>query len=171
MSNFKLGPVQITIGGNDMGKTEGGVTVALTESSVPLHTDQDGETPVDEIITGTSITVTGNLAENTLDNIATLAKTSVVSDASDPQKQKVEVGANVGYSLFANAVEVVLKPYDGGVVSTNANDWLTIPKAGIKFNGNLQYDLKTQRVIGFTITGYPDANGVLAIFGDMTATP
>lgn len=167
-SNFQLGPCKIEYGGEDLGNTNGGVTVTIEESYASLTTDQNGENPVDEQCTGTSVTVEGALADITLDNIASLFKTTVVGTAGSAQK--VEIKANVGTSLLANSNEMVIKPYVNGTVTTDPNDYITIHNAGFKASASMAYNATDQRVINFTATGYPNADGVIVTFGDVTAT-
>lgn len=163
MPEFQLGPCQIynNTDGADLGKTYGGVTVAVEESSVVLNTDQDGETPVDEQIVGTTVTVTANLAEITLANLAFALKTSVASN-------QVKIIPNVGTSLFSNSKEIVIKPYVNGVVTTDQTKMILIPKAGIKATIDMSYNASDQRAIALTLTGYPDSSlsgSPCAVFG------
>ena len=168
MSNYQLGPCKIEYpAGTDLGKTHGGVTVTVEEQFAPLHTDQDGENPVDEYITGTLVTVEGNLAEITLENMAKLFKTTVITAET---KKKVEIKPNVGTSLLAESDVLIIKPYDGGTVSANANDWITLHHAGMRASTSLSYTTSDQRAIAFTATGFPDtATGLIATFGDTSA--
>jgi hypothetical protein len=167
MANYELSPCQIEIDGSDMGKTEGGVTLEVTEETAALHTDQDGTTPVDEQVTGTIMRVTGKLAEITLANIATLTKQTRVTDGT---KQKVDISTNVGTSLLTNAKVLVLKPYVSGVVTTDANKFITLHQAGIKANLSMVYNRSDQRVLAFEATGYADSTGLIGTFGDTTAS-
>jgi hypothetical protein len=151
---YELGPCQIynNTDSTDLGKTNGGVTVSVEESTVALTTDQDGETPVDEQITGTTVTVECNLADITLSNLAFALKTSPTA-----VNGHVKVITNVGTSLLSNAKEISIRPYENGAVTTNKDRMLLIPKAGIKANMGMNYDSSNQRVIALTLTGYPDA--------------
>lgn len=150
--NYQLGPCEIVdnTSGRSLGRTNGGVSLKIEETSVTLHTDQDGETPVDEVITGTTVTIEANLAEITLENIAFMMKTTVVNN-------QVKIAPNVGTSLFANSRELCLKPYVQGAVTTDEKQMILIPRAGIKATPNMQYNARDQRVIAFTATGYPDS--------------
>lgn len=165
MSNYQLGPCQIEYpAGTDLGKTFGGITVTVEESFAPIQTDQDGENPVDEYITGTMVTIEGSLAEITLENLAKMFKQSVTTDGD---KEKVEIKPNVGTSLLSESDAMVIKPYDGGSVSNNANDYITLLHAGLRANTSLSFNSSDQRTIGFTATGFPDtSSGVIAVFGD-----
>jgi hypothetical protein len=168
VTDYALGPCQIEYGGEDLGKTNGGVTLTVEETFAPLNTDQDGESPVDESITGTNVTIEGSLAEITLDNFASLYKTDVVGSAGGPQK--VVIKPNVGTSLVANSAVLIVKPYAQGVVTTDKNKWITLHKAGFKATAALTFNATDQRTIAFTATGYPDDDGNILTFGDTAAT-
>jgi len=167
MSDYKLGPCYIEYKGADLGKTEGGITVNMSNAFVELKTDQDGETPVDEQIVGTFIKVSGSLAAITIENLAAILHEDITTDGT---KKKIEIKPNVGTSLMDEGGQMIIKPYEAGVVGTNANDWLTIHKAGMKASADLVYNRSDQRVIAFEAVGYPDSNGIIATFGDITAT-
>jgi len=167
MANYELSPCQINYKGSDLGRTNGGVTLTLSQSGVTLNTDQDGETPVDEYIVGTDVRVSGNLADIELDNIANIMNETKVTDGT---KEKVEINTNVGTSLLDNGGELILKPYVNGSVTTDQNKWITLHNAGIKATAEMQYDMSNQRVIAFEATGYADSTGLIATFGDTTAT-
>ena len=165
MRNYYLGPCQIIFKGSDLGKTEGGVRVTGTQTTAELHTDQDGETPVDEYKTGTKISVTGSLAEITLENFASMFHTTVQSSDT---KQKVEVSPGTGTSLFDQGGRLVIKPYVAGVVTTDKNKWITLHQAGMKANIDLAYNRSDQQVMAFEAVGYPDSDSLIATFGDTT---
>jgi len=158
MSDYQLGPCQLynNTDGRDLGKTEGGVTLNIEESYQTLNTDQDGETPVDESITGTTVTIEANLANISLDNIAFSLKQTVKSDGDG--SNYVAVTPNSGTSLLSNSKEICLKPYVDGVATTDESNMILMPKAGIRASLGLQYDDSNQRIINFTMTGYPDSS-------------
>jgi hypothetical protein len=68
-----------------------------------------------------------------------------------------------------NAKKIVIKPYEDGAPTTDANKWITLFKAGIRAATELTYDEETQRVLAFEATGYADDNSNIACFGDDTA--
>ncbi|RLE61935.1 MAG: hypothetical protein DRJ47_11480 [Thermoprotei archaeon] len=168
MSDYQLGPCKVEIDGADMGKTEGGVTLTINDSSVVLHTDQDGETPVDEVITGKTVTVTGALSEVTLEHIATVLNASVTGAGAS---KKIEITPGVGTSLLSNSVQMILTPYVDGSPSSAANDKITIHKAGLKAAIDMAYNRSDQRVVNFEAVGYPDSSqsDVIITFGDTAA--
>ncbi len=155
-------PLDVTHLFDIMGKTQGGITFTVSESKQALHTDQDGETPVDESITGTSATVEANLAEITLENIAFAHKTEVYGTTGS---RRVEIKPNVGQSLLAVAKKVLIIPYAGATVSNDVEELITLPKAGIAAVEELQFDNSTQQVLRIQFNGYPDTNGNIAVFG------
>ena len=173
MANYELGPCQIlytdvdgSSGGLvDLGKTFGGVKVTIEESSQQLKTDQSGETPEDDMITGTVVKVSAALADISLENMAFMLKGSVETETT---KKKVVIVPNAGTSLMTNAKKLVIKPYVSGIPTTDANKWITLFKAGIRAQLDLTYDASTQRVIKFEATGYPDDNTEIGCFGDDT---
>ena len=167
MSNYYLGPCQIIFKGSDLGKTEGGVRVTAGQTSVELHTDQDGETPVDEYKTGTTVGVSGNLAEITLANFAFMFHTTVITDGT---KQKVLVVPGTGTSLKDQGGILIVKPYVAGAVTALANKWITLHSAGMKCTIDLAFNRSDQQVMAFEAVGYPDSNSIIATFGDQTAT-
>ncbi len=166
MSDYRLGPCYISFKGSDLGKTEGGVNVTLSNTFQMLHTDQDGETPVDEYITGTDVKVAGSLAQITLDNIAAIMNETLEESGG---KQKVEISPNVGTSLLDNGGELIIKPYVNGIVTTDQNLWITLHNAGMKAQADLAFNRNDQQVIKFEAVGYPDSStSLIATFGDTT---
>lgn len=165
MADYQLSPCQISYKGNDLGKTQGGVTLTMSQTSVTLNTDQDGETPVDEQITGTDVRITGNLADISLSNIANIMNESVTTGSNG---EKMEVYTNVGTSLLDNGGELILKPYVNGSVTSDANKFVTLHNAGMKSTAEMAYNMSDQRTLSFEAIAYADSNGLTATFGDTT---
>lgn len=65
--------------------------------------------------------------------------------------------------------KLVIKPTDP---EATANDWITIPLAGVITDPELTYNSDNERVYNITFVGYPDmdSDGDLYILGDETAT-
>lgn len=152
-----------------LGDTFGGVNLTVEESFKTINTDQAGTVPVDEFITGMTPKISAKLANITLENLAFMLKGTI--ETSDTHKRLL-LTAHAGYSLMTNAIYLQLRPYVNGAESTDENDWITLPKAGIKATANLVYDNETQRVIQFDATGYPDASrsNAVIILGNVTLT-
>jgi len=169
MANYELGPCQLynNTDSEDLGKTMGGVTLNINEAYQTLNTDQDGDTPVDESITGTTVTAECNLADISHANLAFALKQSVVTTNGS----MVEISTNSGTSLLDNSKEICIKPYKDGAATTTESEMILIPKAGIRANISMSYDSDTQRVIALTLTGYPDSSltGLSNISGEPCA--
>ena len=145
-----------------LGKTYGGITLNMAESTQKIQTDQDGETPVDESITGTEATVEASLADYDLETFAFIHKTTV--QGTSPSRC-VEIGANVGTSLMENYVKAVIVPYVNNTLEDDVETYITMPKAGITASESLTYDATTQQVIKVTLKSYPDSNQNILILG------
>ena len=154
----------ITYYGSGLGKTFGGVTISVNETSQDLKTDQDGETPVDSRITGTTVDMTVSLADLNLENFALGFKQSITGS---PPSRRVAVKPNVGYSTQANAKMTHIFPYAGGtsVIDTNVEHQYTIPSAGLIAATELAFDATTQRAIKVSFKGFPDAASEVLIVG------
>jgi hypothetical protein len=145
-----------------LGDTLGGITYTTEETSQQLKTDQAGETPVDEVITGLKATIEANIAEITLDNLAMLYKTTVEGASGS---QRVELKSQVGYSNLTNAKKAIIIPYDGADLSTDVEDLITFVQAGIVTTGSRTFDGSNQQVIKLTMTGYPDSSQIVVVLG------
>ncbi len=145
-----------------LGDTLGGITYTTEETSQQLKTDQAGETPVDEVITGLKATIEANLAEITLSNIAMIYKTTVQGSGSS---RRVELKSQVGYSNLDNAKKAIIIPYDGADLSDDVEDLITFMQAGIVASGSRTYDGSNQQVIKLTMTGYPDDDDIVVVLG------
>jgi hypothetical protein len=145
-----------------LGDTLGGITYTTEETSQQLKTDQAGETPVDEVITGLKASIEANLAEITLDNIAMLYKTTVEGSGTS---RRVELKSQVGYSNLTNAKKAIIIPYDGADLSDDVEDLITFVQAGIVASGSRTFDGSNQQVIKLTMTGYPDSSQIVVVLG------
>lgn len=79
--NVKLGVCNVLFDGVDLGFTKGGVEVEVATSTKEVMVDQMGETPIDEIIMGRTVSATVPLAETTLENlVAIMPGSELISD-------------------------------------------------------------------------------------------
>jgi len=79
--NVKLGVCNVLFDGVNLGYTKGGVEVEVATSTYEVTVDQFGETPIGELITGRTVTVTVPLAETTLENlVAIMPGAELISD-------------------------------------------------------------------------------------------
>lgn len=69
-NNVKLGVCTVFFDGNDLGFTKGGVEVEVASTTHQVKVDQLGDTPINELITGRTVTAKVPMAETTLANLA-----------------------------------------------------------------------------------------------------
>lgn len=156
--------IAITYYASGLGKTFGGVTISINETSQDLKTDQDGETPVDSRVTGTTVEMVANLADMKLENFSLGFKQDITGVAPN---RRVAVKPNVGYSTQDNAKMTHIFPYAGGTdtLDTNIEHQYTIPSAGLLAATELGFDATSQRSIKITFKGFPDASDEILIVG------
>lgn len=153
---LELGPAQIKWGTSgsevDLGKTLGGVTVRMSDSSVDLKSDQFGESAEDTILTGTTVEVECPFAEMSYDLLGKiLFQSSIGSDAS-----KGFTGENnVGTSLLTNSASLLVIKYENGSPSTNIADTIHFPAAAPLPNVELSFDATNQRVATAVFKCFP----------------
>jgi hypothetical protein len=166
--NISLGTCSVTYNSVDLGLTIGGVEVEVTTETHETKVDQFGETVVGEIITGRNIMAKVPMAETTLDNlVAIMPGATKTIDGTDPTTIKVEVATGVGTSLFATAKVLVLHPIAN--LAGDLSEDLTIPLAATPGGINFAYRLDQERVYVADFKGYPNATGLLFVYGDQSA--
>lgn len=110
--NVKLGPCKITYDGVDLGYTKGGVEVTVETSTYEVTVDQFGEAPIDEYITGRTVTVSAPLAETTKENLERIMPgASVVNEGGAYATGEIAVNTNPSDSetLTINGVTYTFK--------------------------------------------------------------
>lgn len=174
-TNVKLGVCKVFFGGVDLGFTKGGVEVTVETETHEVQVDQYGNTPIDEYITGRTVSVSVPLAETTLDNlVAVMPGAKLVTDVTT-STTKVLVPTGVGAKLINFAKELILVPKGvNGVL--DYNDAVRIPKAATPGAMTFAYKLDEERVFNCNFKGYPviegvapNANEVLYQVGKVTA--
>lgn len=110
--NVKLGPCKITYDGVDLGYTKGGVEVTVETSTYEVTVDQFGEAPIDEYITGRTVTVSAPLAETTKENLERIMPgASLVNDGAVAASGEIAVNTNptADETLTINGVTYTFK--------------------------------------------------------------
>lgn len=176
-SDIKVGPLEITIedwdgAGNDLvigpDDQDGPATVTITTQMFPKMT-QKSVYPCGFSRQGQEIRVTLSLNTYGIEEFAFFTQNPVIVDGTTATKKKAE-GKDLTGDIPSN-YNIILKPVtDGGVPSTNANEWITLP-AGTLIDQSLAmtFSKDSQVNIPVEIYGAPDANGVRYIRGDVTA--
>lgn len=110
--NVKLGPCKITYDKVDLGYTKGGVEVTVETSTYSVTVDQFGEAPIDEYITGRTVTVSAPLAETTKQNLQRIMPgANIIKEGAAKAKGKITVNTNPSDSetLTVNGVVYTFK--------------------------------------------------------------
>lgn len=116
---IRLGAADVTFDGTDLGATKGGVEVEVTTEKYTVKADQTGETPLKDIITGTTVTITVPMAETNLTKLQTMLPQSVLQSASGSTPTGWQTNNVAGYSVADTSVDI----------DTGTND----PEAGQTF--------------------------------------
>jgi hypothetical protein len=172
--NVPIGPATVEYGdGVDVvvfDITKGGIQFQSTTSKQDTTVDQYGDTIVKSITKGGTAQVTVPFALHDLEKLsAVIPNSDYVEDGMDSTKKKITVKSQAGFDLLGAAKKLIIKPTSAG---TTANDWVTIPLAGVITDPQYTYDSDSERVSNITFTAFPDldADGALYILGDETAT-
>jgi len=169
IENIQLGTCKVMLDGNDMGLTIGGVDVSVTTTTRETTVDQYGDTVVKEFIQGRNVSVSARFAETTLENlVALMPGATLVTDATDETKKRVDVDTGIGKDLVKSAKPLTLHPID--LPDEDKSQDFTIFKASTP--GGMEYSFKKddERVFNAEFKGYPNAEGKLFSVGDPTAT-
>ena len=152
-----LGPCIVIYDGVDLGRTFGGCTFRYSETDAPVHEDQQGTDPVDDINVGSPVSVDVPLSRMTT---ATLAALLAGASGSGTSGTTMTVRGATGTSRYDRAKELILKPVLlSGVADPDTDKWLHVFKASPMGNYEFQYDNSTQRAYMHTFVGYPDQVG------------
>lgn len=153
--NVKLGVCRITFDGIDLGYTKGGVEVMVTTETRKTEVDQFGKSPISETIMGRECMVKAPLAETTLDNlILIMPGATLVTDATNPLKRRVDVTNAVGTNLLDIAKVLVLHPQS--VADTDTTQDFNIPLAATAGQMSFAYKLDDERIFNAEFTAYPN---------------
>ena len=143
------------------------LTIEPTLTTSPLNSLASSD-PVDYIQTAVSVKITIGIADMDI-KAQILAMCCKATVAVDGAKRKVVAYDQAGTRSIGR--KIIIKPYDGLLPSSNANDWFTIPNGKITdLSGtSLAYGLQTQQEIKVSFMAVPDSTGAKYIVGDETA--
>ncbi len=143
-------------------------TLTLEDMLMELKT-QASDAAADKILTGLNVKVEISVGEMNLEFFRRATNPMrYVQDTVDPLKRKIEYGDLTG--LRVPKFQVLLKLYEGGIPTTNRDNWFTLLNAGIETMATLTLSKTDQMEYKMTIVGYPDpVTGVKIIRGDITA--
>lgn len=166
----KLGPCNATFDSTDLGLTKGGVEVEITTSRHEVVVDQFGTTAINDIITGRQGLVRVPMAETDLNKLmVVIPGSTLVRDALEPTKMKLEIPTAVGVSLIESAKELILHPKH--LPASDKSEDVTIPLCSPAGDLSFAFNVENERVYAIEFRMYPDEDtGLLAILGDSSVT-
>ncbi|KAA0573364.1 hypothetical protein [Azospirillum sp. Sh1] len=166
--DISLGVCDVTFDGIDLGSTKGGVEVSIKTSNYEVKADQLGDTPVKDVITGTTVEVKVPMLETNLTKLKSVMPQAVGIGTSGSEVG-VEIRSGVNIDLLDLAAELKLHPT--GVDASYTKDDFTAFKAAPLPNFTFKYETGSERVYEVTFKCYPDtsANNKIAAFGKPTA--
>jgi hypothetical protein len=168
-----MSAAQLTVGGTDIGATDGGIKFTPVMGIKKVFVDQSSM-PVRHFITQEEAGLTANLTEYNLTKMNLVMAGHTYTLDSGATKKKIEVGG--GQISTANYVELVVTPItDGsGTISTDANLKITIYKCIPVKHPELSFMKDGVRYIPVQFDAIADstkaAGKQLYLLGDSTAT-
>lgn len=152
INNGRMSAARLTYGGVNIGHTTGGVSFNYEPSTEDLIFDQYGDTPVDKILTGENVQIVANLAEPVVGVLNSVIPGGLHALGSGGER--LGVGRDAGYSLRADAKQLVLHPYDKADDDTDED--VVIYKAVVAEAVELNYEVNGQRVFEVTFQALVD---------------
>lgn len=170
--NVPIGPAVVEYGETPtlFDITKGGIQFSASTTSQDVKVDQYGDSTVKSIMKGRSAQVTVPFALHDLEKLSEVIPNSeLVTDGTEPEKQKIIVKSNAGFDMMAAAQKLVVKPTDP---NATPSDYITLPIAGAVADPEYTYNADNERVVNITFTAFPDVanDGVLYVLGDESAT-
>lgn len=110
--NVKMGICSIFYKGQDLGYTQGGVTVTVTTNTHKTNVDQFGQTTVNETIMSRDVSVKTPLVETTIDNLVkTMPGATLTGTGGSPATGKITVATlpTDGDTLTVNGIVFTFK--------------------------------------------------------------
>lgn len=160
-TNVKLGVCKITLGGEDLGFTKGGVEVTVETESHVISVDQLGSTPISEYITGRTCNVTVPLAETTLDHLVAIMPGAL--KVGTGATAHAEVSTGVGTEL--RDIAKVLRLHPQGLPASDKSEDFVIPLAGTTGGLTFAYRLDEERIFNVEFKAYANDAGKLFYVG------
>ena len=161
-ASIMLSPCNVLYGADNLGFTIGGVQVDIKTEYVNIHVDEFGGPRDDDVIKRKILTVTCGFAESDIAMISkSLASAGTYSDASS-----LTITSGNGLSVKTTAKQLTLHPiYD---TSLNYYDDIVIPLASLSGDISFAYRTDTVRVFSTKFMCYPDVDGRLCYFGELS---
>lgn len=169
-TGFSLEQIKSGVGG-DLGKTEGGIEVTKEISSQEIATDQTGTAPIDEIVTGVSVSAAMSLLEMTADKWAlVVGEVSGSNFTPAGGTQVTGMGtARIFQSLFNLGGELNLHPVEKDAADLSA-DITFVNCAPLPESYNFSSEETSKMAVSFKalIDSRLDSRVNMMVYGDAT---
>lgn len=177
VGNGRVGPCGVFTGvsyATDLGGTKDPSVVGFSFDHQEITFEQTGTKAVDLVRTGFEAILKSSIGEVANRNALLLGfpGDEIVGDESS---WKIELNGNIGQQALRDSLTtpVQLRPYAGGIPSTDPRTYITAPKGYFVVDGDAYaVGLGGQVKLGFQIRCLPDTgnNNVRLIIGDPDAT-
>lgn len=164
IADMEIGPAQVLFGGVDLGWTLGGITISSNDTYADIKADQHGTTVLDKVNTGTEVSVSMPFAELSHSLLATITQETMVEEGGGGSGVRTTVGTRAGCRLRENGQELILKPLDCGVPTTDQNKWYTFYIVAFEASIEETFDPESQRIWQATAHAFPDPDNDMRIF-------
>lgn len=147
------GPCNIVFNGVNMGHTLDGVDFEADREFTKVMVDKYGSTPIDFVLNGTTATIKFKLAQMNWPQL-NMAMPETSSYDGSGTNDRVDLGADAGYSLRTDSATLVIHPIKNA--ATDYTDDITIYKAVSTEPITLPYKVDEQQVVEITMTALVD---------------
>jgi hypothetical protein len=151
----------------------GSIDISIKQTWADLLAEQLGKTRANAVLVGVEVEIEVPFREISLDNFSScLSCVQLITDSTDPTKQRLEVRASIGTDLASNAVALKIVPIINGVETADLKKIFFADKAGL-YTDQLKwsYNSQSQRELAAKFSLLPDTtkNNRFCYFGDDTA--
>lgn len=173
-----IGPCEISWKGTVLGKTEenpdggtqGGTILRENVETRESFRDHSGTQAFDSIVVGTRVEVEANLTGLDVSQLAAVVPGATIVDLPGGDK-RLELRSAVGYSMRANAGELIMKPIESGVATTDESKWFSFPLAHPRPEFEIAFDIETQKVYKVMFMIFENlTSGIIAKIGEQVTT-
>lgn len=167
VENIKLGSVDVSFGGVDLGFTKGGVSVQITTQTKQVMVDQFGQSILNDYIQGRSGMVKVPMAESDLTKLVAVIPGAALVGTTE---KKMTVPTAIGTSLIDFAKVLILHPT--ALEPDDKTQDFTAALASPSGNLSFDYQYENERVYQVEFQIYPNTDtGLLYTIGDPAITP
>lgn len=152
ISDVRIGICSIKFKTVDLGHTLEGVELSFEREFEDLKVDKYGDMPIDMALTGHNLKIKFKLAEVTLPRLDIAIPEGGYASAG--QGTRINLGADAGYLLRADAGELVLHPLKNA--ASDLSEDVVVYKAVSVEAIPLNYKVNEQRVVEITMRALVD---------------